>query len=90
MGAGLLVADQDVAQLRVVQEDVVQGEYDAARVAEDDVDALAQERLAQDVRAGHALPVGPAVAVLQLVAGRLVYRHGHPLVRGWAQKNPSQ
>src|SRR3954465_14745510 len=33
-GPGLLVPDQDVTELRVVGEYVVQGEYDAARVAE--------------------------------------------------------
>ena len=49
VGAALLVADEDVAQLRVVAEDVVERQDHAARVAEEDVDALAQERLAQDV-----------------------------------------
>ena len=50
VGATLLVADQDVAQLRVVAQDVVEREDHAARVAEEDIDALAQHRLAQDVR----------------------------------------
>ena len=60
VGAALLVADEDVAQLGVVAEDVVERQDHAARVAEEDVDALAQERLAQDVRpdAG-ALEVAP-------------------------------
>ena len=49
--AALLVADEDVAQLGVVAEDVVERQDHAARIAEEDVDALAQERLAQDVRA---------------------------------------
>ena len=51
MGATLLVADEHVAQLRVVAEDVVERQDHAARVAEEDVDALAEERLADDVRA---------------------------------------
>ncbi len=47
--AALLVADEDVAQLGVVAEDVVQRQDHAARIAEEDVDALAEEGLAQDV-----------------------------------------
>ena len=47
--AALLVPDEDVAQLGIVAEDVVEREDDAARVAEEDVDALPEERLAQDV-----------------------------------------
>ena len=62
VGAALLVADEDVAQLRVVAEDVVERQDDAARVAEEDVDALAQQRLAQDVRPdARALEVAPLV-----------------------------
>jgi hypothetical protein len=49
--AALLVADEDVAQLGVVAEDVVERQDDAARIREEDLDPLAQERLAQDVRA---------------------------------------
>ena len=49
VGAALLVADEDVAQLGVVAEDVVERQDHAARVAEEDVDALAEQRLAQDV-----------------------------------------
>ena len=49
VGAALLVADEDVAQLGVVAEDVVEGQDHAARVAEEDVDALEEERLADDV-----------------------------------------
>ena len=49
VGAALLVADEDVADLRVVAEDVVQRQDHAARVAEEDVDPLAHERLADDV-----------------------------------------
>jgi hypothetical protein len=43
------VTDEDVAELRVVTQDVVEREDDAARIAEEDVDALAEEGLAQDV-----------------------------------------
>ena len=46
MGAALLVADEHVAELGVVAEDVVERQDDAARIAEEDVDALAEERLA--------------------------------------------
>ena len=49
VGAALLVADEDVADLGVVAEDVVERQDHAARVAEEDVDALADERLADDV-----------------------------------------
>ena len=51
VGAALLVADEDVAQLGVVAEDVVQGQDHAARVAEHDVDALAEQRFADHVGA---------------------------------------
>ena len=51
VGAALLVADEDVAELGVVAEDVVERQDHAARVAEEDVDALAEEGLAQDVGA---------------------------------------
>src|SRR5207342_2757257 len=51
VGPALLVADEDVAQLRVVAEDVVERQDHAARVAEDDVHALEQEGLAYDVGA---------------------------------------
>ena len=46
VGAALLVADEDVPELGVVAEDVVERQDDAARVAEEDVGALADERLA--------------------------------------------
>ena len=51
VGAALLVADEDVAQLGIVAQDVVERQDDAAGIAEEDVDALAQERLADDVGA---------------------------------------
>ena len=50
VGAALLVADEHVPELRVVAQDVVERQDHAARVAEEDVDALEEERLAQDVR----------------------------------------
>ncbi len=51
MGAALLVANEDVAELGVVAEDVVEREDDAAGVREQDVNALPEERLADDVGA---------------------------------------
>ena len=45
----LFVTDQDVAELGVVAEDVVQRQDDTAGVAEEDVDALAEERLTEHV-----------------------------------------
>ena len=51
VGAALLVTDEDVAQLGVVAEDVVQGQDHAARVAEEHVDALVEQRLAEGVGA---------------------------------------
>ena len=51
VGAALLVADEDVAELGVVAEDVVEGQDDAAGIAEEHVHALAEDRLAHDVRA---------------------------------------
>ena len=50
VGATLLMAHEDVAELRIVAEHVVERQDHAARIAEDDIHALAQERLAQDVR----------------------------------------
>ena len=51
MGSPLLVAHEDGAQLGMVGPDVVEGQDDAARVAEDDLHALADERLAEGVGA---------------------------------------
>ena len=51
VGAALLVANEHVPELGVVAEDVVERQDHAARVAEHDVDALAEERLADDVGA---------------------------------------
>ena len=51
VGAALLVADEDVPDLGVVAEDVVDRQDDAARVAEQRVGALADERLHERVRA---------------------------------------
>ena len=68
--AALLVADEDVAQLGVVAEDVVERQDHAARVAEEDVDTLAQERLAQDVRAD-AGPLEVATLVEHPLPGAL-------------------
>ena len=49
MRPALLVADQHVAELRVVAQDVVQRQDHATGVAEEHIDALAEQRLAQDV-----------------------------------------
>ena len=51
MGGALLVADEHVAQVGVVAQHVVEGQDDPARVAEQDVDALAEDRLHEDVGA---------------------------------------
>src|SRR2546429_7320273 len=61
MGAALLVADEDVADLRVVAQDVVERQDDAAGVAEEDVDALPDEGFADDVGADPGPPSGPRV-----------------------------
>ena len=54
MGPALLVADQHVAQLGVIAQHVVERQDHAAGIAEEDVDALAQERLAHDIGADPA------------------------------------
>ena len=93
VGAALLVADQDVAKLRVVAQDVVQRQDHAARVAEEDVDALAKEGLAQDVRPDarplevaclmeHALPG----ALDRRRARRAVGRHVTASARGGTRR----
>ena len=51
VGPALLVAHEDVAQLRVVPQHVVQGQDHATGVAEEDIDSLAEQGLAQDVGA---------------------------------------
>ena len=68
--AALLVADEDVAELGVVAQDVVERQDHAARVAEEDVDALAEQRLAQDVRPD-ARPLEVAALVEHALAGAL-------------------
>ena len=77
VGAALLVPDEDVPDLRVVAEDVVDREDDAARVREERVRALADERLHERVRAD-AGPLPAADVVEHLPAGLLdgVRRHG--------------
>ena len=70
VGAALLVADEDVAQLGIVAEDVVERQDDAARVAEEDVDALAEERLADHVGADPG-PLARLDLVEHRVAGLL-------------------
>ena len=76
----LLVADEHVAELRVVPEHVVERQDHPARVAEEDVDALAQERLAQHV-GPDAGPPELAALVEHLLAGALDGRRlGRPVV----------
>ena len=81
VGAALLVADEDVAQLGVVAQDVVEGQDHAAGIAEEDVDALAEERLAHDVGADPG-PLERLRVVEHLLAGRSIGgRLGGPVVR---------
>ena len=68
--AALLVTDEDVAELGIVAEDVVERQDHAARVREEDIDALAEERLAQDVRPDPG-PLEIATLVEHPLAGAL-------------------
>ena len=67
VAAALLVADEDVADLRVVAQDVVDRQDDAARVAEQGVRALEDERLHERVRADPG-PL-PAADLVEHLAG---------------------
>ncbi len=85
VGAALLVTDEDVADLGVVAEDVVERQDHAARVAEEDVDALAHERLADDVGPDPGPSPWPGVVEHRLArpldgrgVGRPVARHVRP------------
>ena len=88
VGAALLVPDEDVPDLGVVAEDVVDRQDDAARVGEERVGALADERLHEGVRAD-AGPLPRAHVVEHLAAGlldrgsrrRTVTRHVAPTPR---------
>ena len=81
VSAALLVADEHVAQLGIVAEHVVQRQDHAARVAEEHVDALAEERLAEDVGAD-ARAAQVACFVEHGLAGVLDRgRRGGPVVR---------
>ena len=55
VAAALLMTDEHVADLGVVAEDVVERQDHAARIAEQDVDVLPDERLHQGVRADPVL-----------------------------------
>ena len=70
VGTALLVANEDVPQLRIVAEDVVQRQDHAARVAEEDVDALSHQGLANDVGPDPGPPSRPGV-VEHLAPGAL-------------------
>ena len=53
MGRALFMADQHMLDLRVVVEDVVNGQHRAARIAEHDFDPQIDQALHQQVRAAH-------------------------------------
>jgi len=74
MGGALLVADEHVTELRVVAQDIVERQDDAAGVAEQDVDALAQDRLHDDIGADPgalAAPLGRVEADLAALVEHL-------------------
>ena len=77
--AALLVPDEDVADLRVVAEDVVDRQDHAARVAEQRVGALEDERLHERVRADPG-PLPVADLVEHLPACLLDRRSAHGAV----------
>ncbi len=79
VAAALLVADEDVADLRVVAEDVVDREDDAARVAEQRVGALEDERLHERVGAD-AGPL-PVADLVEHVPACLLDRRSAPRCR---------
>ena len=81
VGAALLVADEDVAELGVVAEDVVERQDHAARVAEEDVDALAEQRLAEDVGADARARRSRASWSISLRAFSTAAAAGGPVVR---------
>ena len=96
VGAALLVADEDVAELGVVAEDVVERQDHAAGVAEEDVDALAEERLADDVGADPGPAPRPRVVEHRpaglLDGGRVrrpVARHVAPRASGLGARSDS-
>ena len=81
MCATLLVPNEDVTNLRVVAEHVVERQDHAARVAEEDIDALADERLADDV-GPDPRPAPRARVVEHPLAGSLDGgRGGRPIAR---------
>ena len=82
VGAALLVADEDVAELGVVAEDVVERQDHAARVAEEDVDALEEERLADDVGPDPGPVPRPRVVEHRPPGGLDRGRVGGPVARG--------
>ena len=81
MGPALLVADEDVAQLGVVAEDVVERQDHAAGVAEEDVRALEEERLADDVGPDPGAVPGPGVVEHRPAGGLDRGRVGGPVGR---------
>jgi hypothetical protein len=58
MGGALLVADQDVLQLRLREERVINRQHRAARIAEQHLDALVEERAHDHFGAGDGVLLG--------------------------------
>ncbi len=93
----LLVTDQHVTQGRMVAEHVVEREDHPARVAEQDVHALPEDRLADDVgpdpRATLAALDGilvPAVAFVEHLAARPLHRVGAGRASGRDMASPGR
>ena len=77
VGRALLVADQHVAQARLVEQGVVDRQHRAAGIAEQVVDALVDERAHDDLGAGHDLRRGRSASAGGL--GQGVGGHGSDL-----------
>ncbi len=83
----LLVADEDVTQLGVVAEDVVERQDDAAGVAEEDVDALPEDRLDEHVGADPG-PLPAALGRRLAGASALVEHLAARLLDGLRRRRP--
>ncbi len=77
MDGGLLVADEDVAQLVLLEDGVVDRQHSPAGIAEDHLYALLDQRLEHHLRAGHRLGVD---------GGRRGCRCGHRSNSGCSKK----
>ncbi len=87
VGGALLVADEDVAEVGMVAQDVVERQDHAARVAEEDVDALAEDRLDDDVGADPGALPAPLGGLLA-DAGALVEHLPPGLLHGLGGRRP--